>query len=155
MINVLKPQRTLLCLVLAFKSLWGRSSNHNTVQTFNDTFCSVSKLACESLHRPSIKIATRMRVATDRGRFFSLFFLCFLKPMWRQAGDRANWSCAVSLCCSLWLQVSGCGVSYFVWIRKSKLNKDSLPMFQCWLPSGSFDFLMANREKLGQRCDWL
>lgn len=75
MINVLKSQSALLCLVLAFKSLWGRSllgSNHNTAPTFNDTVygVSVSELACESLRRPSIEIATRMRVLTDRGRLF-------------------------------------------------------------------------------------
>lgn len=42
--------------------------------SFNDTFygVSVSELACESLHGPSMKIAARMRVAADRGRFFSL-----------------------------------------------------------------------------------
>lgn len=71
----MKVKSALLCLVLVFKSLSGRSSlgsNHNTALTFNDTFygVSVSELACESLRHPSIEITTRMRVATDRGRLF-------------------------------------------------------------------------------------
>lgn len=31
----------------------------------------VSELACEPLRRPSIAVTTKMRVAADRGRFFS------------------------------------------------------------------------------------
>lgn len=86
MINVLKSQSALLCLVLALKSLWGRSllgSNHNSAPTFNDTFygVSVSELACESPRRPSIEIAARMRAAADRGRFFSLVLLPLLSEI--------------------------------------------------------------------------
>lgn len=65
-----------MCLVLVLKAsreeaYWAK--NHNTAPTFNDTFygVSVSELACESLCPPSMEIATEMRVAADRGRFFS------------------------------------------------------------------------------------
>lgn len=90
MINVLKSQSTLLCLVLAFKSPWGggersiQGSNHNTVPIFGDIFygVSVSELACESLRRPSIEIAARMGVAVDRGGLFPRSpSLCALKSM--------------------------------------------------------------------------
>lgn len=56
-----------------FKSLYERSPNHKTDPTFTDTYYRVSvfELACESLHRPSIEIETRMRAAADMGRFFS------------------------------------------------------------------------------------
>lgn len=47
-----------MCLVLAFKSLQGRSalgSNHNSASISSDILygVSVSELACESLHHPS------------------------------------------------------------------------------------------------------
>lgn len=109
-----------------------------TALTLNDTFCGGICLRARMwIPASSLRGDIRMRVATDRGRFFSG---SLPSAFWSPCEDKQETGAGAQY---LFLTVSSCREPYFVSIGNTLLNTDSLtanvtswktptPAFQAW-----------------------